>query len=695
MQEIINAVYQQYPWASEATATDIANNIGRGPANRRKIALAITNAVNPAGVAELDRLLKGQIQSEKKQAKAKSEFTREMQGAQRAVMTQNVDGLGAMTGLFEKLAGAASELGVGGAAAGAFGKLGGSRNKLISGLGQVGRGATEVVGSSLGIAAGIGTFVAAFINGQDKLLKTMIDIGLADYNMENMTQLRNDAASLGMGFNEYAKVLQVSANLIGAGHDSAMQGATIFSEMATRVARDESVVKFGYRTSELTMRLAQTADALYKSNQINKLDAGAEEKILRVFQTTQAIALGLATTTGENRSKLLDELENQRQDVELNTSFQLAQQQFVEQNGQQAFDNLRNGTQMYLANIASRFGKDSPMYAEIEKTVKAAVYDINYDQNIMNNITPELAQMFNEIGGGALNAFIEQGNNLLAGNTDEAQSVVDASSLLGILSDQFDQGLRRFASVDPITNAAAQAMAAAKVANDAAKDISLVELKDMIDESTGAVGVADESIVAIDNAAIALTTTLEAIMPGIDTMDGALDMVYATMGFTASMIDALTAILGIDGTDAKSQLDDIMEAVEKGTTTDAVIYQRGSKEYNRQSSLLRLTPDGDITARSYENFINTTRTFMSDSAIGSADRDTLTDRVSSLTEMKAEVNNRLANRDGERNAQGRITGRPLTQQEIALYNQQLRILDEQITKVNKRIADQESVLEGV
>ena len=53
-----------------------------------------------------------------------------MGGAQRAIMVQNVDGLGAMTGLFEQLATVDSELGVGDAIGGAFGGLAGSRNKI-------------------------------------------------------------------------------------------------------------------------------------------------------------------------------------------------------------------------------------------------------------------------------------------------------------------------------------------------------------------------------------------------------------------------------------------------------------------------------------------------------------------------------------------------------------------------------------
>ena len=53
-------------------------------------------------------------------------------------------------------------------------------------------------------------------------------------------------------------------------------------------------------------------------------------------------------------------------------------------------------------------------------------------QNVINNMTPELVQLFNEAGGGALQEFIRQGNELLAGETTQEDAVVSSSRLLGI-----------------------------------------------------------------------------------------------------------------------------------------------------------------------------------------------------------------------------------------------------------------------
>ena len=123
-------------------------------------------------------------------------------------------------------------------------------------------------------------------------------------------------------------------------------------------------------------------------------------------------------------------------------------------------------------------------------------------------------------------------------------------------------------------------MAAAKVANDAAKDITLSELQDSIDEGTDAVDEASKAIKAIDDTAIALMTTLEAIMPGIDTMDGALDLVYGAMDFTEKLIMALSALMGMDNSRGQRTVNEIRKQIEDARIKDVTIYERGPKEYN-------------------------------------------------------------------------------------------------------------------
>jgi len=161
------------------------------------------------------------------------------------------------------------------------------------------------------------------------------------------------------------------------------------------------------------------------------------------------------------------------------------------------------------------------------------------------------------------------------------------------------------------------------------------------------------------------------------------------MDFTEKLIMALSKLMGMDNSRGQRTVNEIRKQIEDARIKDVTIYERGSKEYNESNELMRITPTGDITALSFQNYMTTTRDFLSDTTIGTANRDTLTDRVDVLNQMKSKVAELLQNPGGRTNNRRR----PLSQEEIALFNQQLRILDEQINKVNTRLTEQETVLD--
>lgn len=678
MQQEILSVYSQYPWASDITAERIADSLRNAPVDRQKIAMIIANSFSPATAKKLQRLLDEDLKAEKKNVQADRELGRSLSGVQRTLMLNNVDGLGAMATLFRDMSAAASELELGSKADGFFNKMQGSKNKLIKGLGFIGDGATDVLGSSAGIAAGVGVFVAKFINSQDKLLKAMIDSGMADANMENMTLLRSGSARLGVGFDEFSKILNVARNLTTTSNESAVQGAIKFSDFVYRVSRDDSIVKFGYRNAELAEKLGIVANALYQSNTISSLDRDAQDKIVQVFTTTQNIALGLASATGENRAKLLQELEKQQDDVELNTSFAMASKNYIEERGETAFTNMKLSSQMFLANLSSTFGANNPMVAEIEKALKAAAFDLNYDQTVVNNLSPELVQMLNEAGPGALQMITKAMDNILQGNTTQEQAVVDVSQFIGLLSDRFDDGIRRHSSVDPITENVAKVLATAKTANDLAKNITLTDVQGFLETNEKGVKASSEAIKAVDSAAIALTTTLEAILPGIDTMDATLDLMYGVGDFTASILNAVKKLFGADVESGKT-LKEIREEINTASLArDAVVYAKGSKQYNERSELMR-KGDGvgtDITARSISTYIATTRGMLTDSQIKTTSEEELTARKNQLLE-----NLRLTQKKQKDRRGNTITN----ETKLAQLKQQERIFEEQIAKLTGQL----------
>ena len=679
MQEIYN-IYSEYPWASELTATRMAKATSNAPQTRARIAgLFASSASKQAFDSLLTSFQRGEA-AQRQEQKSQDRLNNALDDTTKAIMASNVDGLGAMASLIEKTTEAASELALGDRLENGMGAMQRSNNRFLKGLGFLGEGAVKIAGSTAGVAAGLGTFAAAFVNSQDKLIKTMIDVGLADGNMTNMTMLRQRAATLGMGFDEFGKLLQVSSNLTATSSENAMQGALKFGDMAKSIASNKEINKFGMRTNDLAFALATTADALYKSNQISSLDANAQKKIIEAFTTTNEIALGLATTTGENRSKLLNELDQQRQDQILNTNFTAAREEYIQQFGEENFDNFTEGMRMYLANMANTFGRDSALYLEIEKTLKAASFDIGVDQNIVNNITPELVQLMNEIGGGLLNEFIDQGNSILAGQTDEQGAIISSSRILGIVTEAANNR-RREVSVDPITMAANQTMNIAIVANEKLKDITFEELATASTDATAAANVADNAINIIDDLAITFRQTLEAITPGIDTLDATLDTTYFVGDLAIQVMNFARMGFGFDP--STETMRDIQAKMGRAEVRDVVVYQPGTSEYENLPASMRITPDGPITARSIAMHQAVTGTMLTNEQIQQSSRSELQTRVDDLREKVAEARQQL---DSGVNVE---SGMPefLSDSEISALKQAERILNEQITKITAQIAE--------
>ena len=185
----------------------------------------------------------------------------------------------------------------------------------------------------------------------------------------------------------------------------------------------------------------------------------------------------------------------------------MASKKYIEERGETAFTNMKLSSQMFLANLSSTFG-NNPLVAEIEKALKAAAFDLNYDQTVVNNLSPELVQMLNEAGPGALQMITKAMDNILQGNTTQEQAVVDVSQFIGLLSDRFDDGIRRHSSVDPITENVAKVLPT--TANDLAKNITLTDVQGFLETNEEGVKASSEAIKAVIRS-IALTTTLEAI----------------------------------------------------------------------------------------------------------------------------------------------------------------------------------------
>ena len=690
MQDEIFNIAQTYPWASEYTADALATELDGNAQTRMYIAGLFASSVSKTAYTDLLQDFKKLASARAKEARADDALIDSLKSANKSMTASNVDGLGAIAGFATEIGKAADELNIANNAADwmELGKK--SKYRFIRGASGMGAGATRFAGSALGTATGISAFAATFINAQDKLIKTMIDIGLADANVHNMTLLRSDASRLGMGFDEYSKMLQVSANITASTGETAITGAIQLGEMTYRIANDKEVNKFGMRTSEVATTIASLAEQLYKSNQISTLDTRAKEKIIDVFKTTQGIALALATSTGVNRKEMLAQLEQVRTDQELNATFVIERENYINQYSEESFNNFKQSTETYLAYMAATLGQDSPLYAATEATMKAAAYDISYDREILNNMTDEMRLLLQEMGPDVFQMFVKQTNDILSGKTTAEQAVVDGSLLLGAIADAGETRRRMF-SYDPLTQAANATMTRAQLTLDNARNITLPQLEAAMKDSQAGVEFADDAIKTVDNMAIAMMTTLESILPGLDTMDATLDAAYWTAETASGIIKFVMEAAGYQ--DFGNTLQQIEDSANKVVPMDMVLYEVGSEEYNNAPASMRITPNGPITAMSVAAWQSATANMLTRQQIKTSSSDELQGRMSQLQDTLADIKERTESGLNNPNSRNRTRLSESRKQQLMMME---RLVEEQIARITEQLSGmaQSEAVEG-
>lgn len=680
MQEILNEL-QKYPWASQQVADSIATKLDGSAQRRMYIAGIFAKSTSTTAYKTLLKDFTLLANANKQENKAEKELEDSFKEVTRGLTLNNVDGLGAIAGLYENLAKAGDELDLANRSSNWLRDITRNSRRGIKNLGALTAGGIKFAGAAGALAGGIGVFAATLINSQDKIIKTMIDIGLADENMGKMSLLRYDAARLGMSFEQFGKMLAVSSKVTAKSGSTAINGALKLGEMIDDIASNDEINRFGMRTKDVAMSIATIAEQLYESNQISSLNPQSMQKITDVFATTQSIALALATSTGINRKEMLAQLEAQREDSDFRVTFAMQREAYIEKYGEEAFDNFKNSTDTFLAYIASTFGRDSSMYRGIEATFKAGAYDIMYDRTILNDMTDELRLQLQEMGPTAFTTFTEAANRILTGQSSEEQAVVDASNLLGAISAAGKN--RRLFSVDSATQQAQESMTTAQLVLDKAKNITIKDLQTMMEDSQGSVQFADDSIKTVDNIAKAMMQTLEALLPGLDSIDATLDVAYWTGDLAVNIIDFVKESVGYRdyGNDTSTIQESMNRIVPK--LEDVVLYKPGSVDYNRQPAGMRESPNGPITMLSASAYIAATQNMWTQTQINSGSTEELTSRLSQLRETLSSTQNKLET--GLDNPNSRVR-RALPEHKRKQLQVIERLIEEQIEKYMAQLA---------
>lgn len=669
MQQEILQVYQQYPWASEVTMSTLSNSMKKTVSHTKIASVIQASFLSSAAKQQMIDALDSENASDENLSTSTTDMWKNLTNVSESIVANNVNGMEALADLQEQMVKAGEELELGGKINTLIDAIGRRTGRYGRGLARLGKKATSGAGMAAAMSAGVGIFVARLISSQGKLIMNMIELGLASDSMRNLDKLRQDSALLGLGFDKYAKVLQISADLATTSNKDAVTGAVEFGQFVRKYVNDESVNKFGLKTGQFTEAIAITADALYRSNQITSLNPQAQEKIINVFTTNQQIALGLAEATGRNRSTMLDELERQRGNQERNLSMTQNSEEYIKMFGEQAFLNLDESADALLALIANDFGSDSELYRQMESTINASVFNIKYDQTAINDITPEFAQLLMEIGGGTESMVVDMLDRMLRGEIDKQDMAVRYSELVKKVDERGREAKRRGPNADPISESAKDVMNVAITVNETVKNITPERLQEIIDSVDENVEVAGESVEVIDEFQKAYLTTLEAFTPTISNMDAVMDLFYGVGDFVLKV----SRYFGLSS--SHSDAVEKMREEAKAIPQDVIVYDVGTSEYNNQPVEMRISPNGPITGNSIATYLAMRRSMLSNDSINESSNEDLTERKRALAELTEELQEEADD----------ATDETILEQ----LRQRMRIIEAQTTRISQKIAERE------
>ena len=204
IQQILNGVYSQYPWASEETVEELAKLSRSSSIKTTALAVAIARLQGATDadaltshIKTLQQNLDASLTDGRRRIKTTEQNVRAMG---RATMSKSSSGLESMI----ELAGAGAK--AMDQAAEGLAMSGGKVGKVASGFSWATGGAVALTG--------VGAVMAKLITTQEKEVRAMIDMGLTLARTNDYTELRGSAANLGMSLGDYAGMIQTHGQLV-------------------------------------------------------------------------------------------------------------------------------------------------------------------------------------------------------------------------------------------------------------------------------------------------------------------------------------------------------------------------------------------------------------------------------------------------------------------------------------------------
>ena len=522
IQVLIQQIYQQSQWATEATAemiyreqastySSLAQRINKmkdlkGDDRLNENLDAVIAEFQNQGKGIMDRMQHDTAQDVMSMARATDPIEGLMQG-QKAIggLIGNVaDGL--------KGWGKAEKPGVGSAFTGLLD--GGS--KFLIGTG------------ALGSAAG------AYLMSQEKQLRTMIEFGVIAADVNSMTDLRGLAANVGMSMAELAPILDQHKGFLTNTGGSAMQGSRQFLRFADAVESGEmGITDFGYNTKELTKRLAEEADMLYKFGEVQTLDNKAKADIAERFATTSQMTTFLAGITGKTRKEMTKLREDAQKDINFIEAFNRNGDIIAKNFGAAAKKNVMNaqGEIAQLSEVVLGPEFRSLMLQNFNETVA----DFHLDQSPINNANRELLEQLNLMGADVAQQYIHIMEQSTTGKLVGKDLTMEFQKFQKMIANS--PTLKGNSPTIRAINSMIMRASAVKSTNFAT--MTDQEMATGLKTIPAATEIADKSIDAVDDFAKGMKMMEHKILPGFEGMSYSFEKINTGLGLFGEGINFL------------------------------------------------------------------------------------------------------------------------------------------------------------
>ena len=389
-------------------------------------------------------------------------------------------------------------------------------------LAVVGKGigkTSEFAGKGIAGMAGFTGAVAPLIIGQEKNLRAMIDYGLHfSDGLDGATRLRSSTSAMGLNITEMLKAQDQSRAFLVNTNDNLGNSTVAFNNFVAKLAEnsrnDAGFNQFGYGAQEFLRGMSQNAKMLYDLGEMQELGLPEKRKLAQLFQTTQAVTLGLSNLTGVSREQLINAgLEAQgREDITMNL---LRNKEELEAKyGDGATTQIQLNADYLNGMFATFFPHVSKEVGDSMKAfvARATVTD-NFQQVLPQSISEILA-----IGGSDLsNEFITMMQQGLTGQIDREEITKRFRDLVKTASD-----LPAAPAVgDPVLDSFNTFINTAATMPKSFTDASNTTIEGQIKDASSKADQADDSIEAIESARVVFKNIQDAVLPGYGSLAGA------------------------------------------------------------------------------------------------------------------------------------------------------------------------------